>query len=89
MSITSSKDFAISDNQSEYDYSTMKKVLMKIIILGDVNVGKTNIVRRLLGQGFIEQEATVGVEFGFYEALKLDENVNLTIQLWDTCKILN
>ena len=52
--------------------------------MGDVNVGKTNIVRRLLGMGFSEQEATVGVEFGFIEAVDEDENVSLTIQLWDT-----
>lgn len=62
--------------------------MLLVIVLGDVNVGKTNIVRRLLGQGFSEQEATVGVEFGFVEANPIEENVNLTVQLWDTCNIL-
>ncbi len=53
--------------------------------MGDVNVGKTNIVRRLLGYDYLEMEATVGVEFGFVEVGEIDENINLTVQLWDTC----
>lgn len=55
--------------------------------MGDVNVGKTNIARRLLGQGFVEQEATVGVEFGFLEK-EIEDNVILTIQIWDTCNLI-
>jgi small GTP-binding protein len=56
-------------------------------MLGDINVGKTNIIRRLLGQEFQEYEATVGVEFGFIEAKdvdKEDSSISLSIQLWDT-----
>lgn len=56
-------------------------------MLGDINVGKTNIIRRLLDQEFQEYEATVGVEFGFIEARDIDKddpNVSLSIQLWDT-----
>ena len=58
------------------------------IVLGDVNVGKTNIVRRLLGYDYLEMEATVGVEFGFVEVGEIDENINLTVQLWDTCNFI-
>lgn len=56
-------------------------------MLGDINVGKTNIIRRLMGQEFQDYEATVGVEFGFIEARDLekdDPKVSLSIQLWDT-----
>ena len=56
-------------------------------MLGDINVGKTNIIRRLLDQEFQEYEATVGVEFGFIEAREIDKDdpsVSLSIQLWDT-----
>jgi GTPase SAR1 family protein len=60
------------------------------VILGDVNVGKSNIVRRLIGSNFQEVEATVGVEFGYIDIKDIDPddpNVQLSIQLWDTCKI--
>jgi small GTP-binding protein len=58
-----------------------------VVMLGDINVGKTNIIRRLLDQEFQEYEATVGVEFGFILATDVDKedpNVALSIQLWDT-----
>jgi len=56
-------------------------------MLGDINVGKSNIIRRLLGEEFEELEATVGVEFGYLEAKDIDQsnpNVSLSVQLWDT-----
>lgn len=62
-----------------------------VVVLGDINVGKSNIIRRLLGQDFEELEATVGVEFGYLEAKDIDRedsSVSLSIQLWDTCKNL-
>ncbi len=58
-------------------------------MLGDVYVGKTNIVKRLLGQEYKELEATIGVEFGNIEAIDIDKqdpNVSLNVQVWDTCK---
>jgi len=38
------------------------KFLIKIVVIGDINVGKTNIIRRLLGEEYKEMEATRGVE---------------------------
>ncbi len=60
------------------------------MILGDVNVGKSNIIRRVLGHDFQELEATVGVEFGLIDVINVDPddpNVVLSIQIWDTCTI--
>ena len=62
-----------------------------MVVLGDVNVGKSNIIRRLLGHEFQELEATVGVEFGFIDVKDADPddpNVVLSIQIWDTCNII-
>lgn len=65
------------------------KYILKVVVLGDVGVGKSNIIRRILGDPFQELEATVGVEFAFIDLPNIDpENTStaLTIQLWDTCK---
>ena len=61
-----------------------------MVVLGDVNVGKSNIIRRILGEEFQELEATIGVEFGYYNVPDIDPedpSVNLNLQIWDTCKL--
>jgi GTPase SAR1 family protein len=63
-------------------------ILKLVVVLGDINVGKSNIIRRILGGDFQELEATIGVEFGLYEAKGIEENdpsLSLFIQIWDTC----
>ena len=64
------------------------KYILKMIVLGDVGVGKTNIIRRILNQEYKKQEETVGVEFAFLDIPNVDPDnpdVNITIQIWDTC----
>ena len=61
-----------------------------MVVLGDINVGKSNLIRRILGQDFQELEATIGVEFGYYDVNDIDPeepSVKLNLQIWDTCKI--
>ena len=67
------------------------KYVLKMIVLGDVGVGKTLIIRRLLNQENYKLEETVGVEFAFLDIIDIDPNnpdIKLTIQIWDTCKLL-
>lgn len=70
------------------DYMPEKnKYLLKIVVIGDISVGKTNIIRRILGEEFKEREATIGVEFGYLTVKNIDPDnpdVTLCIQLWDT-----
>jgi GTPase SAR1 family protein len=59
-----------------------------VIVLGEVSVGKTNIIKRLIGQEFKDFEATVGVDFSEYLIKNVDEKdpeVCLSVQIWDTC----
>jgi small GTP-binding protein len=52
-------------------------------------VGKSNVIRRILGKDFQELEATIGVEFGCLEVKNIDANypdITVSIQVWDTCK---
>ena len=65
------------------------KYILKMVVLGDVGVGKTNIIRRILNKDYNRPEETVGVEFAFIDITDIDPDnpdVKLTIQIWDTCK---
>ena len=65
------------------------KYVLKMILLGDVGVGKTLIIRRLLNQENYKLEETVGVEFTYIDIFDADPDnpdIKLTIQIWDTCK---
>ncbi len=62
-------------------------LLTKIVVIGDVNVGKTNIIRRIIGEDFKEMEATIGVEFMYVNIKDIDKedpNKTMSIQIWDT-----
>ena len=64
---------------SEEDYEMM----VKIILIGDSAVGKTNIMSKYLKGVFQENtKATVGVEFGS-KLFKID-NHSIKAQIWDT-----
>ena len=68
----------------------INKYILKMVVLGDVGVGKSNIIRRIMNQDFQELEATVGVEFTYIDVNDADPNDPtkvLSIQIWDTCKI--
>ena len=62
-------------------------LLSKIVVIGDANVGKTNIIRRIMGEDFREMEATIGVEFMYLNIKDIDKDdpsKSLSIQIWDT-----
>ena len=61
----------------EYD------LMIKVILIGDSGVGKTNIMSKFLKNQFMENsKATVGVEFG--SKLFIHENHKIKAQIWDT-----
>ncbi|KAG9395029.1 Small GTPase superfamily [Carpediemonas membranifera] len=60
-----------------------KKVLLKIIILGDTGVGKTSLMNRFVNQKFTATyKATIGADFLTKEVTVNGQRV--TMQIWDT-----
>ena len=65
---------------SDYDKEDYK---VKIIIVGDSGVGKTNLISRYASDKFDKNsKATIGVEF-IYKTLKINKDI-FKIELWDT-----
>jgi small GTP-binding protein len=64
-------------SEEEYD------IIVKIVLIGDSGVGKSNLLLRYLKNEFVwDSKATVGVEFGS-KKFKI-ENHNVKAQIWDT-----
>jgi small GTP-binding protein len=79
----------MSDNQTQkqtdisMDQSTYSIIRQKLVVVGDVSVGKSAIINCLLGQKFKENyEASVGVDF-FSKTVKF-KNKSLKLQIWDS-----
>jgi len=63
--------------------SGRKKVLLKVIILGDSGVGKTSLMNQYVHKRFSNQyKATIGADFLTKEVMIDDKLV--TLQIWDT-----
>lgn len=60
-----------------------KKILLKVIILGDSGVGKTSLMNQYVNKKFSRQyKATIGADFLTKEVMIDDKLV--TMQIWDT-----
>mmetsp|Transcript_74373 Transcript_74373/g.174560 ORF Transcript_74373/g.174560 Transcript_74373/m.174560 type:complete len:205 (-) Transcript_74373:117-731(-) len=60
-----------------------KKVLLKVIILGDSGVGKTSLMNMYVNKKFSNQyKATIGADF-LTKEVTVDERL-VTMQIWDT-----
>ena len=65
------------DDSEEYE------MMIKVILIGDSGVGKTNIMSKFLKNQFLEDsKATVGVEFG--SKLFIQQGHKIKAQIWDT-----
>jgi len=70
----------IEEIQSNYEKEYYK---LKLIVLGDSGVGKTNIIQRYVSDQFSsDTKATVGVEF-FTKTFKVNDDI-LKLEIWDT-----
>lgn len=73
----SSATAIISEDESEPDY------LIKIILVGDSGVGKTNLLSQFSRNQFtVDTKTTIGVEFAT-KTIRIDDKV-VKAQVWDT-----
>ncbi|XP_029381715.1 ras-related protein Rab-38 [Echeneis naucrates] len=57
--------------------------LLKVLVVGDLGVGKTSIIKRYVHQVFSQHyRATIGVDFGL-KVLHWDQKTVIRLQLWD------
>jgi len=64
-------------------HGAKKKVLLKIIILGESGVGKTALLNKYVNGKFIEEhKATIGADF-LTKEISVDDKL-ITLQIWDT-----
>ena len=61
-----------------------KELLYKILVVGDVGVGKTSVVKRYAhGMWAPNYKATIGVDFSLKEVYDVAQNTTIRVQLWD------
>ncbi|TKS93155.1 Ras-related protein [Collichthys lucidus] len=57
--------------------------LLKVLVIGDLGVGKTSIIKRYVHQVFSQHyRATIGVDFAL-KVLNWDHRTVVRLQLWD------
>lgn len=77
-----------SENAEELDRNSVSKkevYQFKLILLGDIAVGKSAILRRFIDDDFTsDYYCTVGVEF-HVKTLSVNDNQEADLKIWDTC----
>uniref|UniRef100_A0A672RYH3 Zgc:162171 n=1 Tax=Sinocyclocheilus grahami TaxID=75366 RepID=A0A672RYH3_SINGR len=57
--------------------------LLKVLVIGDLGVGKTSIIKRYVNKVFSQHyRATIGVDFAL-KVLNWDHQTVIRLQLWD------
>lgn len=60
-----------------------REYLFKVLVIGDLGVGKTSIIKRYVHQIFSQHyRATIGVDFAL-KVLNWEEDTVVRLQLWD------
>ena len=59
-----------------------RKLLFKIVVVGDGGVGKSTMVQRLATGQFIPQKITIGTDLAV-ESFQFDEKTTINLQIWD------
>ncbi|MFX0021631.1 MAG: GTP-binding protein [Candidatus Hermodarchaeota archaeon] len=59
-----------------------RKLLFKIVVVGDGGVGKSTMVQRLTTGQFIPQKITIGTDLAIHK-IKISKKISANLQIWD------
>ena len=83
-----SSKYNISKMNEIEDISKFKEITFKLIIIGDIGVGKSTIINTLVNGKFKENyQATIG--FDIFKYRSKVEDVIININIWDTCGLID
>lgn len=60
----------------------IRKLLFKVVVVGDGGVGKSTMVQRLTTGQFIPQKITIGTDLAVY-TIDINEKTSANLQIWD------
>lgn len=78
---------SVVNRSSFMDYSTQTEIrhFFKLIILGNVSVGKSSILRQFMEEKFDEKyNVTLSADF-CVKSMLIDDNTWVEMNIWDTC----
>ena len=77
-------DIIVEEIPSPSQENLKEDLKLKLVLLGDSGVGKTNLISRYIHNAFQQDtKATIGVEF-FCKTFKVNNNKVIKIEIWDT-----
>ena len=77
-------DIIVEEITSPSQENLKEDLKLKLVLLGDSGVGKTNLISRYIHNAFQQDtKATIGVEF-FCKTFKVNNNKVIKIEIWDT-----
>ena len=59
-----------------------RKLLFKVVVVGDGGIGKSTMIQRLLTGLFISQKITIGTDLATFD-VQIDDSVSVRLQIWD------
>ena len=78
------EDITIEEITSPITENIKEDLKLKLILLGDSGVGKTNLISRYISNNFDENtRATIGVEF-FCKNFRINKKRTIKVEIWDT-----
>ena len=82
--LTTKTDITIEEITSPITENIKEDLKLKLILLGDSGVGKTNLISRYISNSFDENtRATIGVEF-FCKNFRINKKRTIKVEIWDT-----
>ena len=84
MTNTDIEEIPIEELSPPYHENLKEDFKLKIVLLGDSGVGKTNLISRYISNKFEKDtKSTIGVEF-FCKTFKVNKDKIIKMELWDT-----